>query len=797
MVAKRGKKSKAKSDWQQDGGVLPDDAAKERGPRITQDRDERFRRGRLKMAEGKKKRMFAKKMAHKVNFTDVITSSMDSTEHDGDLSTESLKPSRLVRTRSKSSLSVMERFHKFLSANSTTNSGEDDDIVDGDDEEDENEGQDEDSPSSAHNNGIHADDRKSYDGQRADEEDNNTSDNDEDDQEEGDEIDQTAQNDHSTDNALSTSFECFFSTPSNDMKIGKQLHVSDFSGFALYSSWKDIKALKSCNYTTMGDIFGLPKLWKSRASESLSPMSTLLLPHLSTYCDALIDGRNYHCDDDLLRAILLHTCIHVLKARTAVIKHNTKLKQKKNALLIKNNSEKSAKIVQSSLDVPEGVYHDQGFARPRVLILCPFRGVAFRCVKTILETYGENTSVANLEKFVEEYGPPDFDEDSDGNSSNDDAALPADKENSSSGRKKRKRSRKSSERSEDWKADFHQNVDDDFKIGIQINPGHGKGAGADKGVYARLYSDFFISDVIIASPLGLRFIIENGSKESADFLSSIEILILHQADIMYMQNWNHVNYVINHVNKLPAVNNEIDFSRVRPYFLEGNGSKHRQVIFTSHFNEPSIQACFRQHGQSFVGTTRLSKNWKDGVISNVMRRVNQVFQRVQSDEFQSQEDDRFVYFRDAVLGPLLRTNQKRTIIITPSYISFVRVRNELLRQEVNAAFICEYSRESEISRGRSRFFNGTNDILVYSGRFHYFRRYQIRGANHMIFYSLPEYPHFYPELVNMVNDSGEASSASSCLILFTRFDRMGLERVVGKKRSTHLLTSDKSTFMFK
>ena len=264
-----------------------------------------------------------------------------------------------------------------------------------------------------------------------------------------------------------------------------------------------------------------------------------------------------------------------------------------------------------------------------------------------------------------------------------------------------------------------------------------------------------------------------------------------------MQNWDHVDFIFKNVNKLPTTNSEIDFSRVRPYFLDGLGSHHRQLIVTSSFNEPSIQACFREHGQSIAGSLRVCKNWRDGEISNVMRRMNQVFQRVHSDEFRNHEDDRFAYFKDAVLGPLLRTNQKRTIIFTPSYFNFVRVRNELMRQEANAAFICEYSRESEISRGRSRFFHGTKDILLYSGRFHYFRRYCMRGANHIIFYSLPEFPQYYPELVNLVTDSGASSDTASCLALFTKYERLALERIVGKKCANHLLTSEKSTFMFK
>ena len=89
----------------------------------------------------------------------------------------------------------------------------------------------------------------------------------------------------------------------------------------------------------------------------------------------------------------------------------------------------------------------------------------------------------------------------------------------------------------------------------------------------------------------------------------------------------------------------------------------------------------------------------------------------------------------------------------------------------------------------------------------------------MVFYSLPEYPHFYPELVNMLNESEGGQSAApgsgeetnesrlhgrsgggggcSCLVLFTRFEQMALERIVGQQRSAHMLSSSKNSFLFK
>lgn len=150
-----------------------------------------------------------------------------------------------------------------------------------------------------------------------------------------------------------------------------------------------------------------------------------------------------------------------------------------------------------------------------------------------------------------------------------------------------------------------------------MNPGQGKGAGADKGVYLRLFADFYQSDIIIASPLGLRFVIESSQEKSFDFLSSIEVLVLHQADVMYMQNWDHVDFVLSKVNLLPTENHETDFSRVRPYFLEGQGAQHRQLIMTSSFSEPVMQSTFRACGASKAGTVRLRQVHREGTIAQV------------------------------------------------------------------------------------------------------------------------------------------------------------------------------------
>jgi len=768
--AKKSNKKAQKSDWTQDGGTsVVNDVGKERtGLRKTQDRDERFRRGRLKMAIRKNDRLFANKMTQKVSFAALLPTQ----EHiEGADDENTVSETRNVQVRRKSSLSVFQRLQSFLRSSSRDEKSEEEQEVV------------EDLEVQSHSNATITKILENMDAEISEAAAERM--------EEGLEV-----LDHDDDEGIEkncSAYEWFFSPGASGCILPKQQLVGECEGFTLVKSSNPGGAFKNNHWKSLGDIPGLPNLWRSRASMAFNPVSSLLLPQLSTYCDALLDGRDHRCDKEFTRIILQHAAIHVFRARSRVQKHNTKLKKKLAEALADSEKQKrkSSRSDHLGNDLPDA-YQDQGFSRPRVLILCPFRGTALTCVETILEIYGEKTSVANYDKFLEEYGPPDFDDEA---GSEDD--MPSEDNGSAKSKPERKRTKLSNKKTDDWAADFRQNVDDDFKIGLQINPGHGKGSGADKGVYMRLYSDFFISDIIVASPLGLRFIIENASNGSADFLSSIEIAILHQADVMYMQNWDHVDYVLRHTNKLPSSNNEIDFSRVRPYFLDGLANTRRQTIITTQFNEPQIQASFREFGRSIAGTIRLTKTRGNGTISNVMRSLNQVFQRVQSNDFSKLEDDRFSYFKESVLGPLLRTNQKRTIIFVPSYISYVRVRNELMRQEASAAFICEYSRESEISRGRSRFFHGSKDILLYSGRFHYFRRYSMRGANHIIFYSLPEHPQFYPEMVNLITEATDAASPSSCLVLFTKFEKMALSRIVGEKWAKHLLTNTKETFLFK
>lgn len=85
---------------------------------------------------------------------------------------------------------------------------------------------------------------------------------------------------------------------------------------------------------------------------------------------------------------------------------------------------------------------------------------------------------------------------------------------------------------EDYKTLFQGNIDDCFKMGIRFTNKNS----------IKLFSEFYNSDIIIASPLGLRMIIGAvGDKErDFEFLSSMDMVFVDQADVLLMQNWEHV-----------------------------------------------------------------------------------------------------------------------------------------------------------------------------------------------------------------------------------------------------------------
>lgn len=470
-----------------------------------------------------------------------------------------------------------------------------------------------------------------------------------------------------------------------------------------------------------------------KALPSLDSMSGSLASSIFNYRDVLFPQRTLINAETLRKLMCLHALNHVFKTRDKVIRDNARLAKE---------------------DVETLELRDQGFTRPKVLVILPTRNSCVKYIDTIISLC-EPEQQENKKRFQDSYASKD--------------------------------DHFSADKPEDFRELFAGNDDDMFRLGLKFTR---------KTV--KFFAQFYNSDIIFASPLGLRMAIGSDSpkKQDYDFLSSIEILLVDQADAMLMQNWEHVEYLFEHLNLQPKEAHGCDFSRVREWYLDGNAKYLRQTILYSGFNFPSLNRIFTRHMLNTTGKLRYSKK-EDGAMIDLSVPTRQTLSRLEVTSPVSEPDDRFKYFTTAILPSLTKHSNYRAgsgqgvLIYLPSYADFVRVRNHLASspdtQGISFGSISEYASIRDVARARSHFFSGRHSVLLYTERAHHFRRYHLKGVKRVIMYGLPENPVFYKEIVDGYLGSSITSTRvnareTSVRTLFSRFDSLKLERIVGTGR---------------
>ncbi|KAM4770868.1 U3 small nucleolar RNA-associated protein 25 homolog [Rhinophrynus dorsalis] len=464
---------------------------------------------------------------------------------------------------------------------------------------------------------------------------------------------------------------------------------------------------------------------------------------MNSYKDLYYPARTVTGQGEEIRHVYcLHTLNHVLKANSQVLNNNSKKRDQKPGL-------------------EDEDLRDQGLTRPKVLIVVPFRESALRVVQILIglmEVTDRKVDVSNKKRFREEFG-----------------SEPEDKP-------------PNLRRPEDYEAVFAGNIDDHFRIGVSI---------LQKSM--RLYSPFYSSDIIIASPLGLRTIIgsEGEKKRDFDFLSSIEVLVIDQADIYLMQNWEHVLHLMAHLNLQPSESHGVDFSRVRMWNLSNWAKYYRQMLLFSALQEPQINSLFNKHCFNYCGQVAVRNMPVTGSISHVVVQLPHVFQRLEVDSLLSVIDARFQFFTDKILPQYRDAIMSHTLIYIPSYFDYVRLRNYFKKEELNFTHICEYTDKAGISRARQFFLKGERQFLLVTERFHFYKRYMLKGIRNLIFYELPTYPHFYSEVCNMMKAWNRGEEATwTCTVLYSKYDAQRLAAVVGAERTAQMLQSKKNVHLF-
>ena len=162
---------------------------------------------------------------------------------------------------------------------------------------------------------------------------------------------------------------------------------------------------------------------------------------------------------------------------------------------------------------------------------------------------------------------------------------------------------------EDFYQTFCGDTEDAFKIGLAVTK-----------KTLKLYADFYSSDVILASPLGLRMVIgaEGDKDRDYDFLNSIEMMILDQADVIAMQNWDHLTHIFDHLHLQPLESHGVDFSRVRLWSLNQLSPYYRQTLMFSSCPMPEVNAILSKKCSNYAGSIKSINPCVKGSISTVL-----------------------------------------------------------------------------------------------------------------------------------------------------------------------------------
>jgi hypothetical protein len=381
--AKKPKKTSKKgrdSEWDHDGGVTYEEGQQEDPKEFrrvhTQEKDERMRRGRLKVEDRKRKQQFANKMSKKVKFSD-IWKKEEKDQNEGIAEEVDLKP--MHPSSNANPLPVLDRLQFFLRESLSQKNKESSAI------------------SSRITNNQKNPPRKNFDQEDGEEEDDDDENEGDDNDEDEDEIEE----DHVVfDNKYSLSFQEKPTSQENDLEDfevnedapQKDKNHEDISDdeeeFDLkpskgkphpspenpYNSWyfqskilsdlektveiqklstrskihcveqinipnshdesyhwqesksslyqsknkslPDFPPFHASQFENIQKIPGINKLWKhSSQSLPLNPFAKAIFPKLLTYSDMFIEGRTHWNDTVVLEPLLIHGLSHVLKSR--------------------------------------------------------------------------------------------------------------------------------------------------------------------------------------------------------------------------------------------------------------------------------------------------------------------------------------------------------------------------------------------------------------------------------------------------------------------------------------------------
>ena len=603
-----------------------------------------------------------------------------------------------------------------------------------------------------------------------------------------------------------------FSKDENSIKLIKSQKIKKYKLYNFFIGeyeYKDRNKNLSLNkYTYISrwfkdvDITEIEKLitykekYESFSEENFYP---LFYKYLSSYKDIQLSWTDSEKRETLMKIYLFHILNHLLKRKEEIELNdnidkiiNTTLmtdNQKLNQELFRSHeneflSEYYTKHVNPKTKLDDSysnkefiTYHkeikenynklknkddinikDQGFTYPKVLILVPYKMHAKIILEKIVKLFSNDNwkGITNKKKFMDEYS--EFD-----------------------------------------------SMDDCFRLGINISFFENK---------MRLYTPFDESDIIIASPLGLKLAKPTDNDKSFknnkvyDFLSSIEIFLMDFSEVFIYQNMEHLNEILSFLNKQPKNNqNIVDINRIKETYANNYGEYLRQNIIISQFKCLDIDVAINDICKNINGKIILNGPYENQ-LNLIKNEFAEKYKLLNSDNYEiryefkilrdfKEEDfeEKFKYFTKNIWQNLYESFEKHTIIFVSSTFDYMILKSFFKKKSKSVCFISEDTDKKDWQRNRLFFEQGKYKFLLYDERAHVYKKINLKFAKNIFFYSLPEDPNIFNEMIHLIDPvnynqnlekynyeskQNEIQKFGSVIALVTPVEQYNLEKILGE-----------------
>jgi U3 small nucleolar RNA-associated protein 25 len=506
----------------------------------------------------------------------------------------------------------------------------------------------------------------------------------------------------------------------------------------------------------------------------LTPEAWAKFNALSTYGDAQVTTRTWANEASWVDAVALHLLNHWGKATTAMTADDEVLRARAKAKRLRraaNGSNRKAKRGRADEEGEDGgdigededevELRDRGFSKTRLLLVLPMRHLALTYMRIFHGVLGDrdDAAQAKFESFVADFS--EIDELVD---------------------------KKFTRRPLDYQYQFAGNINDTFCVGASWRP-----SGMS------VYSHVLNSDILVCSPVGLRKRIGKDA-DALVSLSSIEVAVVDQAQALHMQNWEHFVELMRLVNKTPADTTEglADLRRVFPWALQGRAAAHRQTVMLATHSHAAFNNFFRNQCERGIrGQVVVAASQYVGVLPEIVFNLRQHFARFSSSAVATLDQARFDFFTQHVFPSRVKAlvdRNARTILFVPSTLDYLQLR-VFLDDQLRGSFaeLTEHSSERAQRKALGQFSALERPLLVVTERFNFFKRYAVKHAEALVFYSPPQFAESYSSFVNRLSAD---SPHATVFCPFTKYDFFELERVIGSIRAKQVLTRPTDSFIF-